>query len=139
MFIIPYTHDKRNGPNNTIINTIMILTIGGTQLWDEYTVPAKNIDKDILIPNGLIKTSKSITPLNGAKEKTYLCEIDASKTNMGDFYNWSEISLSDTETFCWRKFNIIMGEDGNSWLPVPDFEKIGDYKVHDIVSGILKM
>ena len=139
MFIIPFTHNKRNGPNNTIIDIIKILTIGGDNLWDEDTTPVKDIDKNILIPNGLIKSEKKITPLSGINDIIYLCEIDESKTNMDDFYIWTEIPLSDTNTFCWRKFNIIRGDDGNLWLPVPDFEKIGDYRLQDIISGILKM
>lgn len=143
MFVIPFTHTIKT-EKNIIVHIIKILTIGGNDLWEETS--DMNIQSDILIPNGLFSFNK--TPLSNAdaigveapifKMKgldIYMCEIDTNKTNISDFYKWEEIT--DSDTFCWRSFYHITDLNNNIWLPIPDTEKISNFKIIDIINAIL--
>jgi phage tail protein X len=50
MFIVPFIH-KVVTQNNLQINVFKVLTIGGSELWEEEN--GLNIDKDILNPNDI--------------------------------------------------------------------------------------
>ncbi len=131
MFVVPFTHTVKT-EKNIIVNIIKILTIGGNDLWEETS--DMDIQSDILIPNGLFSFDKTpIFKLKGLD--IYMCEIDSNRTNIADFYKWEEIS--DSETFCWRSFYHITDLNNNIWLPIPDNEKISNFKIIDIINAIL--
>lgn len=132
MFIIPFTHVIKK-ENNIIIHVIKLLCIGGRDLWEEFDT--NNIAKDILEPNSLFCTTTPFINLKG--QDIFICEIDGTKTTMSDFYNWEEISLDDNETFCWKKIIHITDTNQNTWLPIPDSEKMSNFKVKDIIQAIL--
>ncbi len=149
MFVVPFTHTVKT-EKNIIVHIIKILTIGGNDLWEE--ISDMDIESDILIPNGLfsfdktppsnadtigvVATSGYTTPIFKLKGlDIYMCEIDSNKTNISDFYKWEEIS--DSETFCWRSFYHITDLNNNIWLPIPDNEKISNFKIIDIINAIL--
>ncbi len=132
MFIIPFTHTIKN-EKNIKINIIKILTIAGKDLWEEES--NLDIQSDILIPNGLYSLNKTpIFKLKGLN--VYMCEIDIDKTTMTDFYNWNEIDI-ESDNFCWRTFYHITDLNNNIWLPLPDNEKISNFKIIDIINAIL--
>ncbi len=132
MFIIPFTHTIKN-EKNIKINIIKILTIAGKDLWEEES--NLDIQSDILIPNGLYSLNKTpIFKLKGLD--VYMCEIDIDKTTMTDFYNLNEIDI-ESDNFCWRTFYHITDLNNNIWLPVPDNEKISNFKIIDIINAIL--
>ncbi len=133
MFIIPYTH-KTEIHNNIKLNLISILTIGGQELWEEYGT--NNIQTEYLEPNGLYISNAPIIQFKG--QDIYICEIDKNKTDLKDFYTWSEISNSDSETFCWRTFSHITDLSENIWLPIPNSEKMSGFKILDIINTILQ-
>jgi hypothetical protein len=130
MFILPFIHEVV--PQNTFqVNIVKILTIGGQTLWEEEN--KLQLDSDILNPNDIYRKS---TPIRFDK-KLQLCEVDITKTNILDFYKWKELDFSDSETFCWRTF-IYFANDGQSWLNIPDSEKIGNYSLKDIIARIME-
>jgi hypothetical protein len=139
MFVVPFTHTVKT-EKNIIVNVIKILTIGGNDLWEETS--DMDIQSDILIPNGLFSFDRT-PPSNGVATPIfklkgldiYMCEIDSNRTNIADFYKWEEIS--DSETFCWRSFYHITDLNNNIWLPIPDNEKISNFKIIDIINAIL--
>lgn len=130
MLILPYIHSIVN-INNLDINIIKVLTISGKTLWEEKS--SLHIDNDILNPNDIYQKS---VPIKFDKN-LYLCEVDDKKTNISDFYKWEEIELSDNETFCWKTYYYFTDNNKLSWLEVPDSEKIGNYKVKDLIKMIV--
>jgi hypothetical protein len=130
MFILPFTH-KLTEQNNFKVFTIKLLTIGGTQLWEENN--SLHIDTDILNPNDIYRKGD----IMNVDKKLKLCEIDTTKTNITDFYKWDELKITDTDTFCWRNYIYLMGPTNESWLTTPKTEKIGTYSIQDIIDKIL--
>lgn len=130
MFIVPFIHNKISQSEFDIIS-IKIFTMGGNNLWEESD--KLNLDKDILNPNGMFK--KGTTLVIGKKIK--YCEIDTTKTNINEFYNWEEIELNEADTFCWRNFCILVDKNGKNWLEIPDSEMLGNYKIKDIINTII--
>lgn len=123
MIILPYIH-KTNTVNRIVVHSYTILTIGGVQLWEESAIESI---VDLLEANDLY--ADSIQKYNDI----YLCSIDLQKTHIAEFYKWSEITETDTETFCWRTL-FTFGEQQN-WLPHPD-EVIGGYSYQAICDMI---
>jgi hypothetical protein len=132
MFIIPYIY-KIKTQNNIKSHIIQILTIGGNELWEEAS--SLDIQTDILIPNSLYSTSTPFTQLKG--QNIYMCEIDTDKTTLSDFYNWNEINISDSDTFCWRTFMYITDLNNNIWLPIPKSEKLSNFRIKDLIDAVL--
>lgn len=131
MLILPYTHSIVNN-NNLEVNVIKLLTIGGKTLWEEKN--SLHIDNDILNPNEIYRKNAPIK-----FDKTLqMCEIDLEKTNISDFYKWEEIPFNDNETFCWKTVYYFTGNNRISWLEIPDSEKIGNYKIKDLVKAIIQ-
>jgi hypothetical protein len=112
------------------ITMFQIVTIGGTILWKEDS--ELELESDVLHPNGIYLQGPPIQ-----RGDFYLCPVDPYKTNLSDFYQWTEISPDDTETFCWRTF-YITGESKNyrSWLPIPSKETLGTHSVQEIIDMI---
>lgn len=130
MFILPFIHEVV--PQTAFqVNVIKILTIGGQTLWEEEN--KLHIDKDILNPNDIYRKS---TPIKFDKQ-LQLCEVDITKTNILDFYKWKELDISDNETFCWRTI-VHLANGKECWLNIPDSEKIGNYKLKDIITRIME-
>jgi hypothetical protein len=83
MFIIPFIH-KTKQVNTMTIHTIQVLTVGGTTLWKEN--PSLALEADILHPNGIYLDKKPFQ-----WNDVHFCSVDTNKTDMNDFYQWSEI------------------------------------------------
>jgi len=131
MFIVPFIY-KVSKQHNMTVHSIHILTIGGTQLWEEET--GLDVDRDILEPND-IHCKGSIL----AEDKIRFCEVDTEKTAIRDFYKWKELPLQDEETFCWRDVYCFTGEKGDFWLDIPPKEKLGPLSLARIVRTILRL
>lgn len=133
MFIIPFIHNIfKETQSNINIHTIKILTIGGKQLWEENN--NLDIDHDILIPNDIYR----IGDISKIGKNLKLCKVDTSKTNINDYYKWEEISINDTDTFCWRTYIQIIDNNNYNWLNIPDNEKLGKILLRDIIDAIIK-
>lgn len=134
MFIIPFIRNTVKN-NNMLINIIKILTIGGHYLWEEEQ--RLDIDNDILNPNSIYRIGKihNIQELKSC----YLCEVDINKTKLSDFYTWDELSITDTETFCWKSYIHISDNNENSWLEIPITENLSNYNVSKIIREILNV
>ena len=131
MFIVPFIH-KITQETNFKVHSIQILTIGGKYLWEEED--GLDIDRDILESNDIYRRG-SIKSLN---KSIKICEIDTNKTNVNDFYNWNEISIDNTDTFCWRNYTFFSGAIGESWLTIPKDEKLGNIHINNMLACIVK-
>jgi hypothetical protein len=130
MLILPFIHNIIN--NSTFkVNTIKFLTIGGKFIWEEKN--NLDINLDILNPNDIYT---KIQPINFDK-KLQLCEVDTQKTIISEFYRWEEINIEDTDTFCWRTYYYLTNADDICWLNIPENEKLGSYKVKDLIQSIV--
>lgn len=132
MFIVPFTHNiiKHNKLN---VNIIKILTISGKELWEENN--SLDIDNDILNPNDIYRSSSIIN----YDDTLYLCEVDIKKTKIDDFYKWEEVSINDSEIFCWRTYYYFVDNKEMLWLEIPNSEKIGKYNTNDILKKIIEI
>jgi hypothetical protein len=131
MLILPFIHNIVD--NSTLkVNTIKFLIIGSQNLWEEKN--SLHIDNDILNPNDIYRKS---TPIKFDKI-LQLCEVNTEKTNIGEFYKWEEVLLDDKETFCWKSYYYFSGNDDISWLNIPETEKIGNYKVKELIRAIVQ-
>jgi hypothetical protein len=111
MFIIPFIH-KTKQVNVMTIHTFQILTVGGNTLWKENSSLA--LEVDILHPNGIYLDKKPFQ-----WNDVYFCSVDTSKTDMNDFYEWTEIP-KQSDMFCWRTFYTFGNmQQCDSWLPIP--------------------
>lgn len=129
MLILPFIHNTINN-NNFEVNVIKILTIGGQHLWEENN--SLHLDNDILNPNDIYRKDNII-----AFDKTlHLCEVDIGRTKIEDFYKWEEINLNDSEIFCWKTYYYFTDTNKISWLEIPDSEKMGKYKIKEIIKKI---
>lgn len=131
MFIVPFIHKVVN-QNTLQINVIKILTIGGSELWEEDN--GLNIDKDILNPNDIYRTKLQVK-LN---KQVGLYEVDCDKTNISDFYLWEDIEPDNKDTFCWRSFIYLADNAGSNWLEIPETEKLGKFLVRDLIKAIVQ-
>ncbi len=131
MFILPFIHKVTSQPSFDI-NIIKFFTVGGDNIWEEEK--GLRIDKDILNPNDIYRKGKPIKI--DANLKLY--EVDLTKTNVSDFYKWEEIDINDKEMFCWKTYYILTGKKNDNWLDIPEDEKIGKYKLKDLVKSIVK-
>lgn len=122
MFIIPFIH-KTKQVNAMTIHCIQVLTIGGKTLWKEN--PSLTLEADILEPNGIYLNK---TPIKW--KDAYFCSVDTSKTDMNDFYEWTEIP-KQSDMFCWRTFYTFGDKNTcDSWLPIPS--QLEPYHCHDL-------
>jgi len=124
MFIIPFLRKKVSlGP--TQITVIQMLLVGGTTLWEEEDSLEL---QEILGPNGICVIGPPT--IHG---KMVFCPVDPLKTNLSDFYQWSEISKEDHETICWRTYYLVGEKNAyRSWLPLPK-EKLGQYTCQEVL------
>lgn len=135
MFIVPFIY-KITTENNINVHSITILTVGGKQLWEETDKTLK-LDRDILEPNEIYRRAPAFS-INKDANKVEFCEVDTEKTRIADFYKWSELSLADTETFCWRTFTHLLGQSGECWLTAPKQEKLGKYDIDKLIKTIVE-
>lgn len=131
MFIVPFIHKVVN-QNTLEINVIKLLTIGGSELWEEDN--KLNVDKDILNPNDIYRTKLQLK-LN---KQVSLYEVDVEKTNISDFYKWEDITPENEETFCWRTFIYLQDKTGANWLEIPETERLGKFLVRDVIKTIIQ-
>jgi len=112
------------------IHSIDLLTIAGKNLWEEND--SLHLDHDILESNDLYRIGTTLQLSN-----ITLCEIDTTKTNINDFYKWNEIDLNNDTTFCWKKYYYILGDKNESWLNIPEYEKLSQITVQPILKTII--
>ena len=124
MLIIPFIHKITD--ETIYVHNIRILTIGGTNLWEE---PDSTSINEILSSNGIY--SKNIKKI----DNIYLCEVDTEKTDINDIYKWNEIDIND-DTFCWRDYVHFIGKNKECWLHLPKDEKIGNIHIHTLFERI---
>jgi hypothetical protein len=138
MFILPYLYHKTN-LGNIIVYQWNILTISGSKLWKEEDT--MRIKEDILDPNGFILHSPPRQ--NGS---VVYCELDESKLQMEDYYNWEELTKEDLvkeELFCWRKFYTFGPADDlqphshTQWLPTPNSQYLDPYPCYDLFQYLI--
>ena len=112
------------------ITIFQLLTIGGTLLWKEDD--SLQLEEDILHPNGIYLQGSLIK-----HNHIYLCPVDATQTNLSDFYQWKELEQGDTETFCWRTI-YLAGESKSyrGWLPIPSKETLGQHTIQEVLDMI---
>ena len=67
-----------------------------------------------------------------------MCEIDAVKTVIDNFYKWEEIGYDDEETFCWKTYIQLFDNKNNNWLNIPDEEKLANISVKTIIKAIFE-
>ena len=111
MYIVPYTHTYSKNPLGSLLyHTIDVLVQGSctTSLWEEETSDVKALLESNDIYSTHLFVSGPVTYAN----------VDLKKTNMSSMYRWTELSVTDTDTLCWRRFKHIT-EGGAAWLPVP--------------------
>jgi hypothetical protein len=109
MYIIPYLH-KQVEKHGRIIHVIDMLTEGGQRLWTE--ADTVNIVTDVLEPNGLLpKEMETLGP-------HHYVSLDSS-TDLTSMYKWSECPY-DSDMLCWRTFYIIMNQNDEPWIQIPD-------------------
>ena len=126
MFILPY-HSSSRTFQFIHITTLHCLTLGGALLWKEDD--ALDVVHDILEPNGIYLASPPVR----VKDIVF-CEVDTTRTNLADHYQWEEISLTDRQTFCWRTY-YLMGKDtdATNWLPLPAEERLEPYSLQEVI------
>jgi len=128
MIIIPFTHITKTLSNMTI-HVFRILTIGGTTLWKE--ADSLDLHQDILHPNGIYLDSVPILWNNA-----YLCKVDINKTDINDFYQWTEIP-KNSDLFCWKTYYTFGNKNNHcGWMEIPKQERLEPYSCHDILEGI---
>ena len=131
MFIIPFLyHIKKE--NNIHVISIQLLTIGGMELWKEDD--SMDLDRDILEVNDLHRTGDLIV----WNKDIMFCEMDLQKTKIDDFYQWSELSREDRDTFCWRTYYYFKGEKEESWLSIPSHEMLGNQSVRTLLEYLVE-
>jgi hypothetical protein len=146
MFILPYHSSSR--PFQFIhITTFHCLTLGGALLWKEDD--SLDVIRDIIEPNGIYLSSPPVKV-----NDIVFCEVDTTRTNLADQYQWEEISLTDRQTFCWRTYYLMgkgmdmgkdmgkgtdmgkdMGKGTNTtdWLPLPAEERLEPYSLQEVI------
>ena len=134
MFILPY-HSSSRAFQSIHITTFHCLTLGGALLWKEDD--SLDVIRDILEPNGIYLASSPVRV-----KDIVLCEVDTTRTNLADQYQWDEISLTDRHTFCWRTYYLMgtdMGTDTDkdnsktNWLPLPAEERLEPYSLQEVI------
>lgn len=136
MFILPY-HSSSRAFQAIHMTTLHCLTLGGTQLWKEDD--SLDVIRDILEPNGIYLASPPIRV-----KDIVMCEVDTTRTNLADQYQWDEIPLTDRHTFCWRTYYLMgkgtdKGTDKDAdnsktnWLPLPAEERLEPYSLQEVI------
>ncbi len=128
MFIIPFTK-YTSIINNINVNVFSLLTIGGSEIWEEDD--SLDIINDILIPNEIYLEGEPIRYNN-----IFFCKVDTNKTKINDFYKWDEINLADKNTFCWKTYYTFGKNKFNDWLSIPTNEKLGSFNCETLFSII---
>lgn len=126
MFIVPYHFSSRTF-QAIHITSFHCLTLGGTLLWKEDD--SLDVIHDIVEPNGIYLVSPPVRV-----NDIVFCQVDTTRTNLADQYQWEEISLTDRQTFCWRTY-YLMGKDmgTTNWLPLPAEERLEPYSLQEVI------
>ncbi len=131
MLILPFIHNTVT-QNNIQVHTIKFLTIGGQKIWEEDN--SLKLDEDVLNSNDIYRKG----PIIKFDKQLQLCEVDMEKTKVSDFYKWDEISVEDVDTFCWRMYIYLTGNNGDNWLDISASEMLGNYSVKALINKILQ-
>ncbi len=102
MFILPYVlEDYKQGSSEFSIRTLwLFLTQNGTALWETDEKGKLSHDfvvREYLHANGFYGKVKCV------KQNTMFFEVDSSKTNMDNFYIWTDEGLTE-DSEVWRPF-----------------------------------
>jgi len=131
MFILPY-HSSSRTFQAIHITTFHCLTLGGALLWKEDD--SLDVVRDILEPNGIYLSSSPVK----VNDIVY-CQVDTTRTNLADQYQWEDISLTDRQTFCWRTYYLMGTDTGNTnWLPFPAEERLEPYSLQEVIHSFSK-
>jgi len=143
MFILPY-HSSSRTFQAIHITTFHCLTLGGALLWKEDD--SLDVVRDILEPNGIYLSSSPVK----VNDIVY-CQVDTTRTNLADQYQWEDISLTDRQTFCWRTYYLMgKGTDTDAdtdadadnsktnWLPFPAEERLEPYSLQEVIHSFSK-
>jgi hypothetical protein len=132
MFILPY-HSSSRPVQFIHITTFHCLTLGGALLWKEDD--SLDVIRDIIEPNGIYLSSPPVKV-----NDIVFCEVDTTRTNLADQYQWDEISLTDRQTFCWRTYYLMgkgtdmgKGTGATDWLPLPAEERLEPYSLQEVI------
>lgn len=127
MLIVPHYITSVKKGDKTIYS-IRILTEGGNSLWSEENQPIQ----DVLIPNDLF--SSRIKTVKTSKHTVHYCEIDTTKTDVHQMWDWTE--TSDPSIHCWRTFHYtLIGKQ--PFMSVPVNELLIPLKLTDVLNVIL--
>jgi hypothetical protein len=131
MFILPY-HSSSRTFQAIHITTFHCLTLGGALLWKEDD--SLDVVRDIIEPNGIYLSSPPVKV-----NDIVFCQVDTTRTNLADQYQWEEIPLTDRQTFCWRTY-YLMGTDtcNTNWLPLPAEERLEPYSLQEVIHSFSK-
>ena len=131
MFILPY-HSSSRTFQAIHITTFHCLTLGGALLWKEDD--SLDVIRDIIEPNGIYLSSPPVKV-----NDIVFCQVDTTRTNLADQYQWEEIPLTDRQTFCWRTY-YLMGTDtcNTNWLPLPAEERLEPYSLQEVIHSFSK-
>ena len=101
--MVPYIHTQTKCGDVWLHSVQVLLAEGGSSFWKtEESNPTLNVlQKEYCEENGIfIKTIKM------AGEFAF-CEVNLKKTNLADFYKWTE-----TKQECWRLFSFFVDTSG---------------------------
>jgi len=113
MFIVPYYIVKHDSEDFRLWTAWVFMAKGGTKLWetDEPTLTQAQISESYLEPNGIYGKPICI------KENTLFFNVDTTKTQIQDFYIWTEFLEKSEEipqtVDVWRP--ILWLSDFNSY------------------------
>ena len=135
MFILLY-HSSSRTFQAIHITTFHCLTLGGALLWKEDD--SLDVVRDIIEPNGIYLSSPPVKV-----NDIVFCQVDTTRTNLADQYQWEEIPLTDRQTFCWRTYYLMgkgtdKGEGNTNWLPLPAEERLEPYSLQEVIHSFSK-
>jgi hypothetical protein len=119
MKLVPYIYTQGVSESGLTIHKISVfLTRGGTAIWQTDEVGPQSeefLQEEYLLPNGLYSRSCSIDKI---KDIAWV-EIDVTKTNLADFYTWTEVltnpKVAAAKPECWRSYYFFIDTDTNHW------------------------
>ena len=143
MVIIPYFFKKPANEGSIAMRTLWVfLTAGGTAVWETDEADAKASDKFIidnyLTPNGLFGMPGMRA---NRKNSAIFIELDMNKTNINNFYSWSDFLKTGTnlpeniEIF--RPFILLDNNDEWGWKEECKKYSLGKFgSLHNLLEGL---
>lgn len=112
MYILPYYIETFSQSSKLSFQTLwLFLSKQGNAVWEtdeKGAVDPEIVVRDYLQPNGFHGTIKCV------KDNALYFEVDKTKTNVQNFYNWID-DEAEEETDVWRPFFWIADELNEAW------------------------